>query len=283
MIGVAAVLTGAEAGGAADASVPAAGPFFMFAASNFAESGERQAIEAALAESLTSRDFVSLGLTRAFPAVAGRVPRGNVFVLPPNLTQVSATIRKGAGDGTPGLIIYDGEHWDATPGEEQRDLPAAVVRGKVLVSKSPGHRFGFSPDGIFVGVRPSRCGFDLDEAVHRKIDWTGIALFNIQAQALLGDNCRDVGGPAAYLDFVSAVARDVKRAAPNLVVTAQLSFRHTPPDRMVEAIRRLRAVVDGFYLAYPANIGPVCRYCSPANLGVVLRAIRTPFPSPRAP
>ena len=255
-------------------SAAESGPFFMFAASKFAETGERQRIEAVLSTYLTPRDFVSLGLTKAFPALGARVPRENVFVLPPNLTQVAATIRKGTGDGTPGLLIYDGEHWEATPGDEQGDLPGAVLRGKALTRKSAGHRFGFAPDGVFVGVRPGRCGFDLNEAVHRRIDWSDIALFNIQAQHLLSDTCDATGGFAAFVDFVVAVAGDAKAAAPHLLVTAQLSFRDTPPDRMVRAIRRLRGTVDGFYVAYPSNVGPVCRYCSPENLGTVLSAIR---------
>ncbi|HLY56691.1 MAG TPA: hypothetical protein VKS60_14095 [Stellaceae bacterium] len=257
-----------------DAASAETGPFFMFAASKFAETGERQRIEAVLSAHLTARDFVSLGLTKAFPALGARIPRENVFVLPPNLTQVAATIRKGTGDGTPGLLIYDGEHWEATPGDEQGDLPGAVLRGKALTRKSAGHRFGFAPDGIFVGVRPARCGFDLNEAVHRRVDWSDIALFNIQAQHLLSDGCDASGGFASFVDFVVAVAGDAKAAAPHLLVTAQLSFRDTPPDRMVRAIRRLRGIVDGFYVAYPSNVGPVCRYCSPENLGTVLNAIR---------
>jgi hypothetical protein len=260
--------------------VPAdGGPFFMFAASKFADPGDHQRIEAELAQHLTDRDYLSLGVTRAFPALATRVPRDQIFILPPNLTQLAATIRKGADAGTPGLLIYDGEHWEATPDEEQRDPPAAVLRGKALAGKSPAHRFGFSPDGEFIGVRPSRCAYDLDQSIHRRIDWTGISLFNIQAQALLSETCQETVGLKAYVDFVRAVALEAKAAAPNLTVTAKLSFRHASVATMIEAIRRLGGTVDGFYLAYPCNVGPVCKYCAPANLGAVLAAIRAERPA----
>ena len=44
---------------------------------------------------------------------------------------------------------------------------------------------------------------------------------------------------------------------------------------MIEAIHRLRGVVDGFYLAYPSNVGPPCAYCTPQNLATVLAALRS--------
>jgi hypothetical protein len=250
-------------------------PFFMFAASRFPDARERQGVETALLANLTGHDYVSLGLTEAFPSLAGRVARDHVFVLPPNLLQVAATIKKGDSPRTPGLIVYDGEHWEATPEDEQQNLPAAVNRGKAMTARSQYHRFAISPDGLFVGVRPDRCSYDLDAAVHRRIDWKDVSLFIIQAQVLLSDSCLRLGQADAYVTFVKTVAQEVRQVAPDLAIVAQMSFRQTPADRMVNAVDALRGVVDGFYVAYPRNIGPTCQYCSPDNLGVVLRSIRS--------
>jgi hypothetical protein len=259
----------------------------MFAASRFPDARERQGIEAALRANLSDRDYLSLGLTEAFPSLGAQIARERIFVLPPNLLQVAAAIKKGAGTGTAGLIVYDGEHWEGTPDDEQRNLPAAVNRGKAMTARSPAHRFALSPDGVFSGVRPSRCTYDLEAALHRHLDWADVAIFILQAQTLLSDTCFGQGGAEAYVGFVQTVSREIRQSNPRVQVVAQMSFRATPPERMVKAIAALHGTVDGFYLAYPRNIGPVCQYCSPDNLELVLRAVHagdvgTRPPAPRA-
>jgi hypothetical protein len=70
--------------------------------------------------------------------------------------------------------------------------------------------------------------------------------------------------------MVTAIASDV-RARPSFPkIVAQLSFRLTSPDKMIAAIKQLSGIVDGFYIAYPRNVGPACSYCSSANLDQVL-------------
>jgi hypothetical protein len=77
------------------------------------------------------------------------------------------------------------------------------------------------------------------------------------------------------MSLVSANAKAAKAGNPKILVVAQFSFRYTPPERMIEAIRALGDTVDGFYLAYPATaLGTKCAYCSPENLAKVLSAVR---------
>lgn len=248
-------------------------PFFMFTTAQFS-GGEPDAIRSTLGKYVTGHDYLGLRLGIEFPELGKRVGRSHLYVLP---TSVKAVARHGVqcGDGTAGLVIYDGENWPDTPAAEQADMPQAIQRAKSAAKTAGCAEFGISPGGEIAGVVPAACRYDLAKAVHRNVDWSGIALFNIQAQTLLSDTCSRSAGVSAYVNFVSAVARDVRSRNSTTKISAQLSFRHTPPGRMIEAIGRLRGVVDGFYLAYPQNVGPSCAYCKPQNLATVLAAIRS--------
>ncbi|MDE2571452.1 MAG: hypothetical protein KGM44_02885 [bacterium] len=250
------------------------GAFFMFTTSRFANAGERKAIVDALRRYVTGQDYLGSRLGHEVPELGGRVGRAHLYALPPNLESLERQSAGRCGSGTPGLIVYDGEHWQETPADEQEDMPRAIARGKGMVRATGCHDYGVAPDGEFIGIVPKTCSYELGDALHRRVDWDDISLFNIQAQRLLSDECDPRAGLKAYVTFVTEIARDVRAKSPRTKVSAQLSFRYTPPDRMVAAIRRLRGVVDGFYIAYPSNVGPRCAYCSPHNLEEVLEAIR---------
>jgi hypothetical protein len=86
--------------------------------------------------------------------------------------------------------------------------------------------------------------------------------------------CNARAGLDAYVAFMTVIARELRAKGGHPKIVAQVSFRFTPPERMIAAIRRLQGIVDGFYIAYPSNVGPPCAYCSPRNLEEVLSAIR---------
>jgi hypothetical protein len=144
----------------------------------------------------------------------------------------------------------------------------AVADGKTLVRAAGCSAYGIAPDGQFLGISPATGRYDLDNSVHRRIDWEGIALFDIQAQRLL-----DRAGVDAYAEFVAAVGQEVRAASAQTKLVARLSFRSTCPEAMIAAADRLAGIVDGFYIAYPRNIGPICSYCSPDNLARMLAAL----------
>ncbi len=123
---------------------------------------------------------------------------------------------------------------------------------------------------MFLGISPGTGRYDLNRSIHRRIDWDGIALFDIQAQWLLDG---ERAGSDTYVEFVATVAREVRAASPPTKIVAQLSFRFTPPEAMIAASARLAGIVDGFYIAYPGNVGPICNYCSPDNLAQVLSSL----------
>ena len=253
----------ARAGSAASVA-----PFFMFSTSKF-DAVERDGVLATLRTHVTSNDYLSDRLVELDAELARRVGPAHRYTLPPNLRALERQAAACSG----GLVIYDGEHWGDTPLSEQTDMAAAIARGKSL-AKAAGCRYGVAPDGEFLGLVPKSCRVDAGSALHREVDWSDIALFNIQAQRLLSDACTAQSGVESYVRFVTTVARDVRAKNPDTKISAQVSFRSTPPDRMLAAVARLRGVVDGFYIAYPSNVGTACTYCSPQNLERVLAGLR---------
>jgi hypothetical protein len=250
-------------------------PFFMFTTSRFADAAERDAIRRSLGRYVTGSDYLSVGLVREFPELRARVERAHRYVLLTSLGEIQREIAGGCDPEAPGLLVYDGEHWPATPAGEQANMAAAIARAKAIATASRCYDFGVAPDGRFMGVQPDTCSYDLAAAIHRQVDWEGVALVDIQAQVLISDRCANGGSVDPYAKFVAAIAHDIRAIARPPAIAAQLSFRDTPPDRMIAAIQQLRDTIDGFYVAYPSNVGVPCRYCSPANLEQVLRAIRS--------
>ncbi len=241
------------------------GTFFMFTASRFASAQERESVTDVLLHYLRPTDYLSAALVRQEPTLAA----AQHYLLATNLVEVERASGNGCTDSK--LVIYDGEHWSATPPDEQINLPAAIARGAALVAQSGCHKYGIAPDGVFLGVVSDRCEFHMSHGIIANIDWHGIGLLDIQAQVLLNNRC---GATENYVNCVTEITRLAKATEQRPLIAAQLSLRDTPPERMVEAIGRLRGTVDGFYIAYPSNGSLPCTYCSPSNLAIVLRKIR---------
>ena len=255
LFSMAAVSLGLKANARADAQ-----PFFMFAAS-----GQLASVGGVLEQYVRPGDYLADSIARKDPSLGARVGRSNTFALPASIERATAGC-----NATAGLVIYDGEHWEDTPSDEQADMAGAVSRGKSAV-KSAGCAFGIAPDGQFAGLVKGACDFDLNSALHRRVDWDDIDLYDIQAQRLLSEKCVAQGGIQKYVSFVTAVAHEVHAKNPHTKVSAQFSLRMTPPDLIVSVIKQVRGVVDGFYIAYPGRGG--CPYCTPQNLAEVLGAI----------
>jgi hypothetical protein len=256
------------------ASADARPPFFMFAGSRFAEASEREGLRPVLARYVSGSDYLSVGAANAFQEIGERVPSEHRFALPTSVRGVEREAVKACGGSSAGLIVYNGEHWAETPDDEKADVPGAIARAKA-VAQTRCRAFGVAPDGQSIGVAPLKCSWNLEAGIVPRVAWNGIALFDIQAQILLSDRCAPKAGPAAYAAFVTKVAREVRATAYPPLIVAQISLRHTQPERARVAIEQLKGVVDGYYIAYPSSTDSRCAYCSPANLEIVLHAIRS--------
>ncbi len=246
----------------------------MFTTAQFPSLSARDAVAQVLRDNLNDQDFVSAAVIAAMPELAPMIPRSHRYVLAPSTSAVERASAAGCESNGAGLIIYNSEHWAATPLDEQTEPDLAIQHSFSISTRTGCHGFGLAPDGVFSGVQPSSCGFDPANALWQKVEWRGIALFDIQAQVLLSDRCAAAQGSVAYAQAVTTVALAIRARRQSTSIVAQLSFRDTPPERMREAVQLLHSVVDGFYIAYPINVGPGCRYCSPANLQQILQAIR---------
>jgi hypothetical protein len=218
---------------------------------------------------LRAGDYVSQRLAAADPGLGRRLGRDHQFDLPGSL----AGVRKhaGCGAGTPGVVVYDIEHWTDTPEAEQRHPGESVAAGARIVRQTGCQVYALAPDGEFMGLK-EECGYDFDAGLYDKVDWTQVELVSIQAQRMLSDTCAAKLTVDDYATFVSRVASYVRRRNPAIRVVTQVSFRYTPPEKIVDAMRRAAAVVDGFYVVYPAASVKACKFCSPDNLATVLAA-----------
>ena len=246
-------------------------PFFMFTTWRFATADETSAIGAVLRRHVYGDDYLGVNVVLQFPDLASRISRRHVYALPPNLAAVEHAAASRCGVGA-GLIVYGGEHWQQTPSDEQANMPKAIDRGKAVV-QTGCRDYGIAPDGQYIGISTRACRFDSGASILPAIDWTGITLFDIQAQRLLGADCIGRAGVDAYVAAINSIASDVRARSSFPKIVAQLSFRLTTPDKMIDAIKQLSGIVGGFYIAYPNNVGPPCSHCSPANLDQVLQAI----------
>jgi len=254
----------------------AADPFFLFVANRFDAPGEGERVRGVLARYFTERDYIGSILREASPELRSKIGISHTFAIPGGIDKA----RQYAAGSEVGLVLYDIEHWAATPAEEQKDPAAAIARASDAVRAYQGKRFGITPDGQFIGIVAGKCAVDGSKNILPRIDMTKLDFVQFQAQRLLSDRCVQEGdGVKLYLSLVRAKAGDAKARNPKILTVAQFSFRYTPPERMIEMIRALSGAVDGFYLAYPATIlGTRCEYCSPQNLERVLVARQKRYP-----
>lgn len=236
------------------------------------------------APSVFSRYFTRSDYARVESLPANfNVPRAHRYVLPTSLRErwagdpgVRHWIRRGCGPGTPGLIVYDPEDRELTPPSELRRLSLSVRRAARLVESTGCHRFGLAPGSTpLFGFDPASCTYDLDDGSYRELPWKAVDLIDIQAQRLLGDDCADEAGVEKYASVVTTLARFVSVRNPDIAVVSQVSFRDSPPARMLEGIAAVADVVDGVYFSYPSREPEIpCRYCTPVNLRTLLEYLR---------
>jgi hypothetical protein len=213
-------------------------------------------------------DYITEKLAAADPRLGRRLGRDHLYVLPGGLAAVAK--HAGCGAGTPGVVVYDIEHWTDTPLAEQRQPGESIAAASRLVQATRCQTYALAPDGEFMGL--GDCRIDFNAGIYDRVDWSRVQLLSIQAQRLLSESCGGKLTVEDYAAFVSRVAAYVRAKNPAIKVVTQVSLRYTQPEQIVAAMRRVASQVDGFYVVYPAHSTRPCNYCSPENLATVLRA-----------
>ena len=197
------------------------------------------------------------------------------FALPASLKTVAERSSETCvTNGQSQVVIYNPEHWEATPKAELDALPASVSKAGDTVKQAGCRYFGVAPDGKLLGLAPTACKGRPSELANQ-IDWRRVDFIVLQAQRLLSDKCNSPSRVQDYAQFVRDWAVTVRRSNPSIKVVAQMSFRVSDPETMREAVKATHEVVDGYYLAYPRSSGRLkCKYCSSDNLKQFLANFR---------
>jgi hypothetical protein len=160
--------------------------------------------------------------------------------------------------------------------EKSRSL---CCRSDRLVRKTGRPRI--LPYGQFWGAAPratATCQFNQGTSPYQQVNWTAIVRLDIQGEWLLSDECIGKTSAADYVKLVSTVPGYVRAKNPKIAVFAQISFRFTPPSTMIQAMRQMSGLVDGFLLAYSLNPANERKYSAAQNLESVLSAFRSSAP-----
>lgn len=243
-------------------------PFFVFA-SNW----DKAAADVA-AQYAEDGDMLFSAISR-HPQKAEKMRNPMRFALPASLKTVAKRSSETcATNGQFQVVIYNPEHWEATPKAELDALPISVSKAGDTVKQAGCRYFGVAPDGKLLGLPSTECKGRPSELVNQ-IDWKRVDFIILQAQRLLSDKCDSPSRVKDYAQFVHDWAEAVRRSNPSIKVVAQMSFRVSDPKTMTEAVKATHDVVDGYYLAYPRSSGRLqCNYCSADNLKQFLTEFR---------
>jgi hypothetical protein len=187
-------------------------------------------------------------------------------LLSPSLQDLAQNLARSQSDGSQNTVFY----------YQPIDVPnpfAAIAQAAAMVHAQPGARFGVMPGAPFFGVTTA-CGFDTKSTAWRSLDWTRIDYLAIEGDSLLSDRCAGKSTVKDYANLLATIAGYVREKNPRIVITAQLSFRHTAPATMIAAAPQLSGLVDGFFFSYPMNPAMDRTYCTPQTLAAVLSALR---------
>lgn len=245
-------------------------PLFVFASRD-------DAALAVVSRYLRRGDFVNINAAKKVPDLQERIGPDRLFRLSTNLEDIEEWSRKPCRDsGSAGLIIYDIEEWENTPAAEKRDPIRAMRRGADIVKGSGCRYFGLAPGRAYLTGHTRTCFSGIGQ-LPRGVNWRDMSVFVIQSQGMLRDRC--VKGDPDMKEFAKLVAdmtRMAKQANPSILVFAEVSFNRSPTETIIQAIDRVKNVVDGIYIAYPSE-GGQCLYCNPRDLEKVLSHYRRPI------
>jgi len=154
------------------------------------------------------------------------------------------------------FIVYNNEHWDATPAEEKDDPVGAISKGADIIHTA-GYGYGIAPDKKYL------LGY------YQQIDWEKIDVLIMQVQTL-ADKTEE------FTDTVIAVSEVVRSANPNTEIFVQVALNLTDVSQIIKSIESVKNLVDGVIVIYLPDTKPPrppCTNCTLENLDSILSGI----------
>lgn len=203
-------------------------------------------------------------LAQADPTL-GAEANPQTYALPASLATLSYLA--AAAPPAASILYYDIEHWTSTPITEQL-VPVASIATAAATAHSAGKSSGLASDGVFVGVDPGNCSYNIANGIVPSVDWSQIDYVNLQIQQLANDTKCGAGNTAQFVGFLNAAIPIITAGNPNIQISAQVSLRDESVAQIQAVINAVQSVpnLKAIYIAYPTN----CTYCSPSNLATVL-------------
>lgn len=173
-------------------------------------------------------------------------------------------------------VLYDPETWPMTPYAEQTDPVAAVCRAAVIAHAHGKLLIATPAVDLLRRVAPNAGHHARRYRAFEQTGWIGAMarcadVIEIQAQ-----------GAEANLNqferFVSTEARQARAANPDVLVMAGISTnpngQRVSTQQLLNAVRAVRSVVNGFWLNIPAG-GKYCPRCGVPQPRVAVQLLQT--------
>jgi hypothetical protein len=184
---------------------------------------------------------------------------------------LAATIESGQLPSSIRAVIYDNEHWSKTPPEEQAD-PAGFYAKAAGVAHAHGLIFIATPAMDLVLSSGAKVTNAADTFLASGIIGASARdadVVDIQAQSQERD-------PAAYKDFVTKAAAQIKAANPKAAIMAGISTNPhgwtITPDMLIADITAVADVAPGFWVNIPMG-GTECPDCATPKPDVAIGAL----------
>jgi hypothetical protein len=143
------------------------------------------------------------------------------------------------------VVMYDNEHWQYTPLDEQED-PAKYEQLAAQLIHAHGMKFLATPAADLAAFLDAGHGLTEFQA-YLALDLAGQAakyadILNIQAQGEESD-------ASAYAAFLKSAIAQARAVNPNIVIYAGISTaRSSDPNAMFNAVQATQGVVTGYWL-----------------------------------
>ncbi len=154
----------------------------------------------------------------------------------------------------PDVIVYDIEHWEFTPAQEQENPVSSISKASTLAHDA-GYRFGLAPDRRYL------------LEYYAQINWEEVDLLVMQFQ-------RDVPNSEDFVSNTRKVTELVRNSNPNTEILVQVSLTVAAPEEIRTALDRVVDQVDGVTIVYSSGGIAPCLNCTIENLQFVLDSLR---------